>query len=73
MDEIDKPQAGPRAGSRAFDKLMDEIRAILIDGIKHGFFNGEIVVEKGRAGRREVLISAGKSYRHLIELDDLPS
>jgi hypothetical protein len=62
----------PKNDLRAFDKLMHELRLILVDGITHGFFAGTISVTATRADRREVLISAGKTHKYTIKMDDLP-
>ena len=72
MRDMDKPKATPNVGASEFDRVMDEVRMILRDGIDHGFFSATISVQTVRAGRREVLISAGKSYKFSINDDDLP-
>lgn len=72
MPNTDKPQTISNASARDFDMLMDQLRVILIDGIKHGFFDSEISVRALRSDRRDVLISAGKSYKYTIRIDDLP-
>lgn len=72
MSNSDKSNIGPERADKEFDKLMHELRGILIDGIKHGFFDTEISVRAPRSDRRDVLISAGKSYKYTIKIDDLP-
>ena len=69
---MEKLQSGSSAGDREFEKLMFALRLILLDGIKHGFFSGSISVQAPRSDRREVLISAGKSHKFTIRIDDLP-
>lgn len=72
MSSMDKVSKITEARDREFDKLVQEFRVLLIDGIKHGFFNAEISVTTPQYGRRQVLISAGKSYKYTIRIDDLP-
>jgi hypothetical protein len=72
MSNMDKVNIGFDAGDCEFDKLMDQLRLILIDGIKHGFFQGAICVHTPKSDRREVRVSAGKSYQYTIRIDDLP-
>jgi hypothetical protein len=72
MSNMDKITSKPEGAHPEFDKLMHELRGILIDGIKHGFFNGEISVRTPKSDRREVRVSAGKSYQYTIKMDDLP-
>lgn len=72
MSDPDKINIKSEAADGEFDKLMREFRGILIDGIKHGFFDGEITVRSPRSDRRDVLISVGKSYKYTIKIDDLP-
>lgn len=72
MSNLDKSNVVSERTDREFDKLMHELRGILIDGIKHGFFDGEISVRAPRSDRRDVLISVGKSYKYTIKVDDLP-
>jgi len=72
MSSPDRIDINSEATNSEFDKFMREFRGILIDGIKHGFFAGEITVRTPRSDRREILISVGKSYKYTIKIDDLP-
>jgi hypothetical protein len=72
MSSIDKVIAISDFGNQELDKLMVELRAILADGIKHGFFGCEISVRTSKANRREVVITCGKSFKYTIRVDDLP-
>jgi hypothetical protein len=72
MSNMNRFRTPPGSADCEFNRLMDAIREILCDGIRHGFFNAEISVSIPRADRREVVISAGKSHKYTIKTDDLP-
>jgi hypothetical protein len=72
MSNMDRFRTTPGSTDCEFNKIMDELRLILRDGIEHGFFHAEISVSIPRADRREVVISAGKSHKYTIRTDELP-
>jgi len=72
MSNMNKVIATSETAGYEFTKLMEKLRMILIDGIEHGFFNAEISVTTTQQGRRQILISAGKSFKYTIKTDDLP-
>ena len=53
-------------------EALDRLRDLVVDGLKHGFFEYSISCEIGNKGRRQLVIRAGKSHRFTIPEDDLP-
>ncbi len=72
MSNMAKFKTTSETANREFDTIMEELRLILSDGIEHGFFHAEISVTTPRSDRREVLISAGQSFKYTIRTDELP-
>ena len=56
-----------------FESAISKIRDLLIDGFSHGFFKYTLDGEVLRKGEMLALtIYAGKSSRHVIDINDLP-
>ena len=53
-------------------EALDCLRGLVVDGLKHGFFDYSISCEIGNKGRRQLVIRAGKSHKFTIPEDDLP-
>ncbi len=53
-------------------EALDRLRGLVVDGLKHGFFDYSISCEVGIKGRRQLVIRAGKSHKFTIPEDDLP-
>ncbi len=53
-------------------EALDRLRGLVVDGLKHGFFDYSISCEVGNKGRRQLVIRAGKSHKFTIPEDDLP-
>ena len=53
-------------------EALDRLRGLVVDGLKHGFFDYSISCEIGNKGRRQLVIRAGKSHKFTIPEDDLP-
>ena len=53
-------------------EALDRIRSLVVDGLKHGFFDYSISCEVGNKGKRQLVIRAGKSHKFTIPEDDLP-
>ena len=53
-------------------EALDYLRGLVVDGLKHGFFDYSISCEVGNKGRRQLVIRAGKSHKFTIPEDDLP-
>ncbi len=61
-----------RSHGRQLDEAMDRLMVLVIDGLKHGFFDYSITCEIGGGGKRQLVIRAGKSHRFTIPEDELP-
>ncbi len=53
-------------------EALDRLLGLVVDGLKHGFFDYSISCEVGNKGRRKLVIRAGKSNKFTIPEDDLP-
>ncbi len=53
-------------------EALDRLSDLVVDGLKHGFFDYSISCEVGNKGRRQFVIRAGKSHKFTIPEDDLP-
>jgi hypothetical protein len=74
------PKNGPPATSRNANRLAgcnerDAMFAclmeIVLDGLRHGFFDCVITCERVNEGKRRVVIKAGKSHQFTIREEDL--
>jgi hypothetical protein len=52
--------------------ILDRIERLVVDGLRHGFFEYSLVCEIGKDGRRQLVIRAGKSHKFTIPEDELP-
>ncbi len=52
---------------------LDRLNGLVIDGLKHGFFDYTIACQITPGGRRELLIRAGKSHKFTIPAEELTS
>ena len=48
------------------------LEALVVDGLKHGFFDYSIVCEVANGGRRQLVIRGGKSHKFTIPEDEVP-
>ena len=53
-------------------EVLARLGSLLVEGLKHGFFDYSITCEIGNGGRRHLVIRAGKSHKFTIPEDDLP-
>ena len=60
---------GPRSGQ--VGEALDYLAVLVIDGLKHGFFDYSISCEIGARGRRQLVVKAGKSRKFTIREDEL--
>jgi hypothetical protein len=65
------PLQGVRHG-RQLREALDHIEGLLVDGLRHGFFECSITCEVGKDRRRDLVVRAGKNHKFTIPEDDLP-
>ena len=51
---------------------LDRLEGLVVDGLKHGFFDYSIACEIGNGGKRHLVIRAGKSQKFTIPADEVP-
>lgn len=57
---------------KPFDEALDCLHKLIVDGLRHGFFQCSIECEMGNGGKRQLLIRAGKCHKFTIREDELP-
>jgi hypothetical protein len=59
------------AGSSEREAMLARLQEIVLDGLKHGFFDCVITCELVKDRKRRVVIKAGKSHQFTIREEDL--
>ncbi len=70
-----EPQTTPpfqRTKSGQVREALDRLEALVVDGLKHGFFDYSIACEIANGGKRQLVIRAGKSHKFTIPKDEVP-
>jgi hypothetical protein len=52
-------------------EALERLRGLVVDGLKHGFFDYSISCEVGNKGKRQLVIRAGKSHKFTIPEDEV--
>ena len=47
-------------------EALDVLEGLVVDGLKHGFFDYSIACEVANGGKRQLVIRAGKSHKFTI-------
>jgi len=50
---------------------LKDLREIVLDGLRHGFFEYQITGEMLNENKRRLIIKAGKSHRFVISPEEL--
>ncbi len=69
-DETPSPDLRQSCGSQLREAL-DYVERIIVDGLRHGFFEYSISCEMAPGHKRQLLIRAGKSHKFTIPEDEL--
>ena len=70
-----EPQDTPpfqRAKSAQVREALDRLEGLVVDGVKHGFFDYSIACEVANGGKRQLVIRAGKSHKFTIPANEVP-
>ncbi len=70
-DETPSPDLRRSFGSQLREAL-DYVERIIVDGLRHGFFEYTISCETVHGRKRQLVIRAGKSHKFTIPEDELP-
>ena len=58
--------------SRQVREVLERLEGLVVEGLKHGFFDYSITSTVGKGNRRELVIEAGKSFKYTIPEDEVP-
>ena len=61
-----------RAKSGQVREALDRLEGLVVEGLKHGFFDYSIACEVGNGGKRHLVIRAGKSHKFTIPAEEVP-
>ena len=61
-----------QAKSGQVREALDYLEGLVIEGLKHGFFDYSIACEIAKGGKRKLMIRADKSYSFYIAEDEVP-
>jgi hypothetical protein len=61
-----------RTENNQFVEAFAHLEKVVIDGLRHGFFECAIACEIGNGGKRQLVIRAGKSNKFIISENELP-
>ncbi len=69
-DALISPAARAHRGQIA--EALAHLEKVVVEGLRHGFFDCSIGCEIGPSGKRQLVISAGKSHKFTIPEEGLP-
>ena len=55
----------------ACDRALQKLTQLILDGLRHGFFDCTVNIETTEKKKRCLLIKAGRSYKFIIPLEEL--
>ena len=60
------------ANRNQFEEARAHLEKVMVEGMRHGFFECVITCEIVHGGKRQVMIRAGKSHKFIIPEDEVP-
>ena len=61
-----------RIASGQVREALDRLECLVVEGLKHGFFDYSIACEVSKGGKRQLVTRAGKSHKFTIPEAELP-
>jgi hypothetical protein len=61
-----------RAKGGQVREALDQLEGLIVDGLKHGFFELSMACEVIKERKRQLLIKSGKSHKFTIPEEELP-
>jgi hypothetical protein len=61
-----------RAKSGEVREALDRLEGLVVEGLRHGFFEYSIACEIPNGRKRQLVIRAGKSHKFTIPEEELP-
>jgi hypothetical protein len=52
-------------------EALAHLNYVVVEGLRHGFFDCSITCEIGNGGKRQLVIRAGKSHKFIIPEEEL--
>lgn len=65
-------RSSPRVAGGRVREALDHLDGLVLDGLRHGYFDYSITCEIGNGGKRHLVIRAGKSHQFYIAEEELP-
>lgn len=62
----------PRAHGAEMAEALAHLEKVVVEGLKHGFFEYQVACEIIKGGKRELVIRAGKSHKFIIPAKEVP-
>ena len=53
-------------------EALDQLEGLVVDGLKHGFFDYSIACDVASGGKRQLVIRGGKSHKFTIPENEVP-
>jgi hypothetical protein len=72
MAEPPTMQPRQRTESGQIQEVLDHLEGIVIEGLKHGFFDCSITCEIASGGKRDLVIRGGKTHKFTIPAAQVP-
>ena len=66
MAEAPIAPSSQRVGHGQVREALDRLEGLVVEGLKHGFFDYSIACEIANGGKRQLVIRAGKSHKFII-------
>jgi len=72
MRDAQTTQTSGRANGAQLREAFDRLEGLIVDGLRHGFFECTITCEIRSGRKRQLMIRAAKSHKFTIPEDEVP-